>query len=379
MPEPGGRKGCVVNGALPKARARVGAAPLRTLFTTCAQAWAREHARSDAWRGLGVFAIDGTTLRVPDTADNVEAFQLPKTGRGRSGYPQTRVVALVAARSHLVMAAEMGPFAGKGAGENSLAEPLWAQVPDHSVLLADRNFIAYQCLHRFRTTGLERYWLLRMKKNQKFSAETVLGDGDELGTVSIGRHLRRHDATLPLTMPVRVIQYELDGGSQRLMTSLLDADRWPAEAVIALYHERWEIELAYGELKTHLMERREALRSKSPEGVRQEVWGVLLAYNLIRHRMALVARKLKAQGRAMSFTYSLRLIRAFLIAMAWEGSPANLPRHLETLDRELESGLLPARRPNRRYQRWVKIKMSKYKRNTGRPPSDEATIGATAK
>ncbi len=104
MPEPDGRKGRVAPSALPKARARVGERPLRELFRTCARSWAREHADHDRWRGLGVYAMDGTTLRLQDTAENVDEFLLPQTGRGRSGYPQARVVALVAARSHLVLA-----------------------------------------------------------------------------------------------------------------------------------------------------------------------------------------------------------------------------------------------------------------------------------
>ena len=153
------------------------------------------------------------------------------------------------------------------------------------------------------------------------------------------------------------------------MTSLLDAERWPADEVIAMYHERWEVEIAFDELKTHMLERKESLRSKAPVGIRQEIWGILLAYNLIRHRMARAARKLEVQPRAMSFVFSLRLIRAFLIATAWDSSPANIPRHLQTLDHELESATLPARRAKRRYKRHVKVKMSGYRATQAAPQS----------
>ncbi len=173
-------------------------------------------------------------------------------------------------------------------------------------------------------------------------------------------------------MPVRIIHYELDGRPQRLMTSLLDPDRRPADEIIAMYHERLEIEIAFDELKTHMLERKESLRSKTPSGVRQEIRGILLAYNLIRHRMALAARKLEVEPGSMSFVFSLRLIRAFLIATAWDGLPANVPRHLETLDQELESATLPARRTDRRYPRWVKVKMSGHKRNPGKPTPGKA-------
>jgi hypothetical protein len=367
VPEAEGGKGAVVDGALPKARYRVGEAPLHDLFATSASHWSHASAAQDQWRGLSVYAMDGTTLSVPDTEENREAFHLPATGRGQSGYPKVRVVTLMAARSHLLVDAVIGPFHGKGTAEPSLARPMWDGVPDHALLIADRNFIDYAQLHRFRHTGTDRHWLVHMKKNLAYQPVRDLGDGDQLVEVVIGDHHRREDAQLPRQMPVRIISYELDGGPQRLMTSLLDAERWPADEVIEMYHERWEIEIAFDELKTHMLERTESLRSKAPVGVRQEIWGLLLAYNLIRHRMAIAARKLDIEPRGMSFVYSLRLIRAFLIATAWDGSPANLPRHLETLDRELESATLPARRRERRYERWVKVKMSGYKRNPGRP------------
>lgn len=366
LPDSDGYKTSVVDGALPKARYRVGEGPLKELFACSASHWAHEHAAQDRWRGLAIYAMDGTTLSVPDTDENREAFHLPATGRGQSGYPKARVVTLMAARSHLLVDATIGAFDGKGSAELMLARPMWDGVPDDSLLIADRNFIDYAQFHHFRSTGSGRHWLVRMKRNLVHKTVHILGDGDELAQVEIGRHQRRHDSRLPRTMPVRIIHYELDGGPQRLMTSLLDANRWPAEEIVAMYHERWDIEIAFDELKTHMLERTESLRSKSPVGVRQEIWGILLAYNLIRHRMALAARKLEIEPREMSFVYSLRLVRAFLIATAWDGSPANIPRYIETLDRELESAKLPARRSKRRYNRWVKVKMSGYKRNPGR-------------
>lgn len=378
-PNADGSKGGVADAALPKARRRVGETPLRELFAISAKHWAHDHASQDRWRGLAVYSMDGSTLSVPDTEENREAFCLPATGRGQSGYPKLRVVALMAARSHLLVDAAVGPFHGKGTAEPILARPLWDAVPDHALLLADRNFIDYAQLHRFASAGTERHWLVRMKHNLKSQTLEPLGEGDELADVEIGRHVRRHDETLPRSMRVRVINYQFDGKPERLMTSLLDAQRWPADEVIAMYHERWEIEIAFDELKTHMLERREALRSKSPEGVLQEVWGILLAYNLVRYRMARAARSHGIEPRGMSFVYSLRLVRAFLIATAWEGSPANIPRHLETLDRELESASLPARRTERRYHRWVKVKMSGYKRNPGRPPKALESQGKVTK
>ncbi len=368
---PDGDKSTVVDGAIPRARRRVGEEPLRELFSISARHWAHEHAASSQWHGLGVYAMDGTTLSVQDTDANREAFRLPGTGRGQSGYPKARVVALMAARSHLVVDAKLGAYSGKGTGEPMLAKPLWEQVPNNALLIVDRNFYDYGQFYRFAATGTARHWLVRTKSNVRYKSLALLGVGDELVEVQLGRDLRREDPQLPRKMQVRVIHYQFDGKPQRLMTSLLNTSQWPAQEIIAMYHERWEIEIAFDEFKTHLLERRESLRSKSPEGVRQEIWGLLLSYNLIRYRMAMAARKLGIERRNMSFVFSLRLTRAFLIATAWDCSASNIPRYLETLDNELESATLPARRSERRYNRWVKVKMTGYKRNPGRPLKKE--------
>lgn len=157
-----GASGRVANAALPKARKRVGARPLEDLFAISASEWSHAQAALDGWRGLSVYAMDGTTLSVPDTDENRDAFTLHVTPRGQAGYPKVRVVTLMAARSHLIVDAAVGPFSGEGTGEQTLARQLWHGVPDNSLLIADRNFIDYAQLHRFATTGEERHWIFRM-------------------------------------------------------------------------------------------------------------------------------------------------------------------------------------------------------------------------
>ena len=106
-----------------------------------------------------------------------------------------------------------------------------------------------------------------------------LGKGDYLVEVSVSPKARQKDATLPRTYVARVIDYQQPGFKpQRLLTSLTDARHYPSQAVVALYHERWELELGYDEIKTEMLDRRESIRSKSAEGIEQEIWGLLLAY-----------------------------------------------------------------------------------------------------
>ena len=159
-----------------------------------------------------------------------------------------------------------------------------------------------------------------------------------------------------------------DPGPQTLLTSMLDPEQYPATEMAALYHERWEIELGYDETKTHMLERQEALRSKKAEGVRQEIWCILLAYNLVRKERLDVAEAAGVPPIRVSFRHSLMLIRVFCTIEAWTCSPGNLPKRLASFHETMRSLLiLPERRSARRYNRHVKIKMSKFERNTGKP------------
>jgi hypothetical protein len=140
---------------------------------------------------------------------------------------------------------------------------------------------------------------------------------------------------------------------------------FPAAEIIALYHERWELELAYDELKTHTLEREEAsLRCRNPQRVSQELWGLAVAYNLVRLTMAEVARRAGVSPNQISYRHTLHFVRAFWIS-AWLASPGVLPKRLHSLYNELPLLLLPPRR-NRASPRAVKIKMSNYPRKRPR-------------
>ena len=146
---------------------------------------------------------------------------------------------------------------------------------------------------------------------------------------------------------------------------MCDPLAFPAAGIIALYHERWELELAYDEVKTHTLEREEAsLRCKKPDRIAQELWGLAVAYNLVRLTMADVARRAGVLPNEISYRHTLHFVRAFWIS-AWLASPGVLPKRLQTLYNELPLLLLPPRR-NRSYPRAVKIKMSSYPRKRHR-------------
>jgi hypothetical protein len=362
LPKAGARDG-VARSALPQARQRLGAEPMEHLFELTGIGWGLAAANEDRWRGLSMFGLDGTCLRVADTPSNEAAFGRPGSGRSESGYPQIRLVALMALRSHTLAAMNFG---GINQGEMTLVEPLWGRIPDHSLSIVDRGFLSWGALHKLNAGGTERHWLLRLKKSTTYRVVRALGPGDELVEIATRSVSRKQHPELPKTFIARVVSYQVKGyPAQKLITSMVDAEKYPASEMAQLYHERWELELGYDELKTHMLEREEALRSRTPELVRQEVFGICLGFNLVRCEMARVAKSLGLPATRISFRNALLVIRNFCL-WAWSSSPGALPKLFGGLDRDMRLLVLPERRGERRYRRHVKIKMSNYARNRGK-------------
>jgi hypothetical protein len=369
LPPPTGQRAQVTGGALVQARDRLGAEPLAWLFHATAAVWTTS-ASADAyrWRGLALLGVDGSTLRVPDSNENDAHFGRAGTSRGEAvaAYPQLRLVTLMVLRSHLLLDAAFGPY---HLGELSLAQQLWPRVPERSLVILDRGFANYDNFHRLADPAHQRYWLIRANQQQRRRPPRLLqsfAPNDKLIEMRPSAYTRQLHPGVPETLTVRAITYQRNGFQpQTLWTSLLDPRAFPAAEIIALYHERWELELAFDELKTHTLERQEAsLRCKSPDRVAQELWGLAIAYNLVRLSMAEVAHRAKVLPNQISYRHTLHFIRAFWLS-AWSASPGVLPKRLEALYDELQLLLLPPRR-ERSYPRAVKIKMSNYPRKRQR-------------
>lgn len=356
---PGRRGPTPAPSSVTQARSRLGDEPMRWLFERCSEKWAHASARTHAWRGLAVYGVDGTTIRVPDSPDNRVHFGGHESGRGVSGYPIVRVLTLMALRTHLVAAMRFGPYS---VGETTYAKGLWAQIPDNSLVIVDRNFYDGAALFPLQDHGANRHWLIRTKSNLKWRTLETLGPGDELVEVEPHHNVRSREPSVPKRWQMRAIRYQRAGfPPQTLLTSMTDAKAYPAREVAALYHERWEIEIGYGEVKTRMLERFEAIRSRRPTGVAQELWGVALAYNLVRLEMTRIAEEAGVPPTRISFTMALSLIRD---EWGWCAvtSPGAIPKHLRKLRADVARFVLPPRRPERRYPRAVKLKMSNYPR-----------------
>jgi hypothetical protein len=347
--------GTVARSSVAQARSRVGSEPIKWLFERCSSKWAHESASAHPWRGLRLYGIDGSYVRVPSTTENREKFGGHSPRGIECAYPMARIVVLMALRSHLLAAAHVGRY--EGIHELECAKPLRDSIPASSLTVLDRGYFSAAFLLGIESKG-DRHWLIRSKKI-KYTVIEKFGRGDELIEMQVSPTALAKDPSLPKTWLARRIRYQIPGfREQFLLTSLHDPKRFPAREIVALYHERWELEQGYDEIKTEMLEREEAIRSKTPDSVLQELWGILLVFNLVRLEMQSIANEEKIEPTRISFVEALRLIRN-----EWDWlsvtSPGAIPKRLATLRRNVKRYILPPRR-KRSYPRFTKLKINRH-------------------
>lgn len=289
-----------------QARTRLGVEPLKQLHDQTVGPIAVEATKGAWYRGWRVVSLDGSTLDVADEDANHEAFGRPLAQRGKSAFPQMRFVSLVENGTHVLFGTQMGSYV---TSELTLAKGVLPWLGPGMLCLADRYFFGFEFWHQARARGAELLW--RVRKNLRLVCEQRLADDSYLSRIysSEGDRWRNINGAL-----VRVIDYRLEGvaGAEpiyRLLTTILDPEAAPAPELAALYHERWEIETALDELKTHLRGARIVLRSKTPELVRQEFYGLLMAHFAIRGLMHEAALKADEDPDRLSFVHAVRVIR----------------------------------------------------------------------
>jgi hypothetical protein len=368
---PGSRGIRVAPSSIVQARERLGDEPIRWLFECTASAWAHTSARTHAWRGLALYGADGTTVRIPDSEQNRDHFGGHASRRdSTSGYPLARLVTLMALRSHMLAGARFAPNA---VSEKILANELWPLIPDHSLAILDRAFFSARTLVGLERGGVQRHWLTRARSDLASRRIKRFSPGDQLIELDTSRKALKEDPTLPTTWRMRAIRYQRRGfPPQLLLTSLLDPERYPADELVALYHERWEIELGYNEVKRVMLAREESTRSKSPRGVAQELWGLALAYNLVRFEAERVAADAGVRPTRISFVAALNFIES-AFRMWGTDAAGRIPERLKRLREDIGHFVLPERR-DRTYPRAVKLKMSNYNRKRPGPSSSRKRV-----
>ncbi|KAA2248886.1 IS4 family transposase [Solihabitans fulvus] len=348
--------------ALAQARRRVGTAPLHWLFDLLRGPAATIRQPGTRWRGLLVCAIDGTTLTVPDNPRILTRLTKQNGNHGGTGYPQTRLVALLACGTRTLIDAVFGPTT---TGETTYTPQLLRSLRAGMILLADRNFAAKALLADIATTGA--HVLVRLKNSRTTPILTRYPDGSYLSVLG-GLRVRVIDAEITITTTAG-----RHTGTYRLATTLLDPHRHPASELITLYHQRWEIETAYLELKSSILGGR-VLRARTPDGVEQEVYALLVTYQLLRTAMtdATNTRPDLDPDRA-SFTIAWQTARDQVVQAA--GVIADTVIDLVgTIGRHVLTDLMPARRL-RVCPRIVKRAISKYQARG--PAIDRTSYKAT--
>ena len=296
-----------------QARTRLGWKPMQRLHDEVVKPLAVASTKGAWYRRWRLVSLDGSTLDVADETANDQAFGRPSASRGESAFPQVRFVSLVENGTHVLFGTRIG---GVKTGEITLAKAVLPALCTGMLCLADRNFFGFAVWNQARATGADLLW--RVKKNLRLPCEARLPDGSYVSRVYASPKDQRHGTN---GVVVRVIEYTLDGvpGAEplyRLLTTILDPVAAPAAELAALYHERWEIETALDELKTHLRGARMVLRSKTPDLVRQEFYGLMLAHFAVRGLMHEAALHADEDPDRLSFLHAVRVVRRKLARCA---------------------------------------------------------------
>jgi hypothetical protein len=299
------------NSGISQARTRLGWEPVRQLHDEVVRPVAVAATKGAWYRAWRLISVDGSTLDVADEKGNNEAFGRPGASRGESAYPKIRFVSLVENGTHVLFGSRMADYA---TSEIALAKTVLPSLGKGMLCLADRGFFGFEMWKQAAATGADLLW--RVRKNIHLPCEKRLPDGSYLSRIYPSQQDQRRGRN---GIVVRVIEYRLEGveGAEplyRLATTILDHELAPAAELAALYHERWEIETAFDELKTHLRGAHIVLRSKTPDLVRQEFYGLLMAHFAVRGLMHEAALRADKDPDRLSFLHAVRVVRRKMAA-----------------------------------------------------------------
>jgi hypothetical protein len=292
--------------AISQARTRLGPEAMRQIAQRVLRPLARAGAPGAWYRRWRLMAVDGSCMDVADEAVNAAHFGYPGASRGSSAFPQARLLGLVECGTHVVVAASIAPYKHSEVAMATSLLPV--NLTADMLVMADRNFYSFKLWQACAASGAKLLW--RVKSNLRLPVQQELGDGSYLSVI-----FDSADRARQCPQQVRVIDYALqDSGapaqdSYRLVTNILEPKDAPALDLAALYHERWEVESVFDEFKTHMRAASTVLRSKTPDLVEQELWGLLLAHFAIRQLMEQAAWQSGLDPDRLSFTNALRVIK----------------------------------------------------------------------
>lgn len=348
---------CITSSATTQARQRIGAEPLKWLFESSARQWISQDQDHFLFHGLNLLAMDGTTLRLADSAANRDHFGAQHYADDKmASHPQARGVTLMMVATQIIRDAQFGPYK---TSETTYAHDLLASIPNDSLTVIDRGFLSAQLLCKLVEGGHNRHFLIPAKSNTRWTLTDGTED-DGLVVMAVSDAARKKDPTLPKMWSARALRVVDEKGKvSYLLTSLTDRKAFKAADLINCYSRRWRIETSYRELKHSMMGAALTLRSMTVEGTEQEIWGAMIAYNLMRVEIAKAALQAKCEPTEISFTLALLTIQNELLMSGPSMPQGKLPAMLQRMRERLVLDL-KAQRPGRKFDRAVKAVPQRY-------------------
>lgn len=343
-----------------KARQRIGYEPLRYLFHTTASKWEAE-GESDLVCGFKLLSVDGTQFKTPETEDNQQLGY----ATGKATFPSALAVTLMSTRTHLISDAAFGPITNS---EISYAQQLVGSAPDNSLTLFDRGFMSAELFESWRGAGENTHWLTPIKRKFRYEIIEEFSAHDKLVKMPVSPDAQRKYPHLGDSWQARLVLIpEPKGEIKGFITSLECPMTYPLKDIIGVYWERWEIEQGYGELKQGQLNNQAVLRSQKIEGVYQELWGILISYNLVRLEMKRMAETHGVEPLRISFINALRLIQDEFLWCSGR-TPGTVPKKLQNLRDNGKRLILPKKRKRKPFPRQVLYKAPRYpyKKRTAR-------------
>lgn len=367
---PNAAESFVTKSAITQARDRLGIEPLKWLFQTSAHAWSEHQSEPYRFKGLSLLAVDGTTLRTPDSAENRAHFGAQKYGKGTvASYPQVRGVTVTSVPTHLVLDAAFGPY---GTSEVQYAKTLIPGIADDTLTVFDKGFLSAEILVGLSAHGKNRHFLIPAKSNTTWKVLEG-SDDDALVQMTVSHRARKLDPSLPKFWQARAIRtIDAKGQVATLLTSLTDRLAFPAAELVLCYARRWQIETSYLEIKQSMMGMKHTLRSRTKQGIDQEIWGLLIAYNLLRTEMAKAALEANCEPTDISFIRAFHSFQYELHWLAITRAQGKMPILLQRLRQRLVL-LHDPPRPDRKFARIVKSKPQRYPYRVTKATKEEET------
>ncbi|MDO7085164.1 IS4 family transposase [Pseudocolwellia sp. AS88] len=293
-----GKKQLVAPSAIVQARERLGDDSVKHVFNKSAQSMYKQQS-FETWNGLNLLVVDGVVWRTAAPPDNRKAFSSGSNQDGDAAFPQIRMVCHMELTSHQQLSSE---FDNYKTNEIKLAERLIERTPDNSLTMFDKGYYYLGLLNNWHQTGNMRHWLIPTRPDLQYEIISSAGKNDHIIELKTTKHAQKNVPYVPEMIKARSVSKTIKGKSYRILTSMTDRLRYPGNEIVELYCHRWEIELGFREIKQTMLDSSYHLRSKHPDMVREELWGVLFAYNLIQRIMTMAATVTEIWPNQLSFS-----------------------------------------------------------------------------